>query len=418
MHEGRTRSREFTTASVKAAAGAWVGFVVGPNAMIAATNGVFLTVLPQALGTSRTALSTALAMSTWLVALMLPFVGRAMDRFGVRRIAIPGAVLLSLCFLAESRMQTIWHFFAIQAILSLAAAMHSSVGYAKTIASWFDRNRGFVLGICVSLGAGISQTSMPKLSQYAIGAYGWRGAFLHIGLAILIVGVPLLLLLLRTPATTLHDEKTPSCATPPADPLEGMSRREALRDPMFYLVFFAIMFASMSLLGTLQQAVPMLLERGLAIGQATTIAAIAFGGVIFGEFCAGFLVDRINTPRILVPFFAAALCGILIVHSAHDMKVLVVGAVLLGMGLGGEIGQNAYLVSRYFGLRNFGAIYGLTFAASNIGIGIGILLMGFVRDQAGSYDPMRYIFGATMATALLCVIALRPFRFAPRPRHG
>ena len=90
---------------------------------------------------------------------------------------------------------------------------------------------------------------------------------------------------------------------------------------------------------------------------------------------------------------------------------------MMGLGLGGEIGQNAYLISRYFGLRNFGAIYGLTFAASNVGIGIGVMMMGWVKELSGSFEPMRYVFGSTMAIAVLCIALLPQFRFAASKEH-
>jgi hypothetical protein len=89
----------------------------------------------------------------------------------------------------------------------------------------------------------------------------------------------------------------------------------------------------------------------------------------------------------------------------------------MGLGLGGEIGQNAYLVSRYFGLKAFGAIYGMTFAASAVGNGTGLILLGFIRDQTGSYAPGRYFVAATMTISVLCVAALRPFVYAGRKAH-
>ena len=174
------------------------------------------------------------------------------------------------------------------------------------------------------------------------------------------------------------------------------------------------MFASMSLLGTLQNSVSILTERGLSGDLATTLASLSFAGVILGEFSSGVLVDRVNTPRIILPYFISALIGLLIVHTSTDPTLLKIGALMMGLGLGGEVGQNAYLVSRYFGLKSFGAIYGLTFAASNIGIGCGLILVGWVRDTTGSYEPMRYIFGTAMMVSVLCIALLPAFTFAGR----
>lgn len=405
---------EFTRASVLAAFGAWFGFLVGPNVVISSTNSNFLAVLPEALHVGPGQLATALAVSAWMVAVCVPVSGRMMDRFGVRRVIIPGAILMVGIFLLFSRMTHLWHFFALQMALAVAASMHCSVGYAKVVSSWFDRRRGTVLGLCVALGAGVGQTTMPKLSDWMIRTYGWQGGYVGIALIIGVVGLPMILLLARTPkgaaATSTH-------APVPEVERQGLTRAEALRTPTFYLVFFAIMFGSMSLLGTLQMAKPMLLERGLVNDLAVTVSSFSFAGVILGEFSSGFIVDRLNTPRVVLPYFVSALIGLLIVHTATSPVVICAGALMMGMGLGGEIGQNAYLVSRYFGLRNFGAIYGLTFAASNVGIGIGVMVMGWMKELYGSYEPMRLVFGCTMTVSVLCIAFLPQFRFAARKAH-
>jgi MFS family permease len=105
------------------------------------------------------------------------------------------------------------------------------------------------------------------------------------------------------------------------------------------------------------------------------------------------------------------------VHTQNDMFLLVPGAFLMGLGLGGEVGQNAYLVSRYFGLKAFGAIYGMTFAASAVGNGTGLILLGVIRDQTGSYELGRYLVGAAITISILCIASLKPFVYASRRAH-
>lgn len=410
---------EFNRASISVAAGAWIGLIVGPNAMIAATNSNFLAVLPDALHSSRTTISFVLALALWLNAGLTLFAGRAMDRYGVRAVILPGILIFSLAFFLLSRMNLLWHFVACQALLTLGASLTGSVGYAKVIAMWFDRHRGFVLGLCVALGAGAAQTVMPKVSAWLITDYGWRGGYMGLSAIVLCLGFPLVYLLVRAPdrgARAIAESDAdglPEGLPAPIDQI-GATRSEALRQPVFYLVFFAIMCGSLALLGTMQHAVPMLMERGLPLNGATTVMSCAFAGVVAGEFSSGLLVDRFNTPRVILPYFLCAGIGVLTVHTQNDPFLLLPGAFLMGLGLGGEIGQNAYLVSRYFGLKAFGAIYGMTFAASAIGNGTGLILLGVIRDQTGSYEAGRYLVGAFIAVSIICIAALRPFIYASR----
>lgn len=408
-------SLELTAPAVAAAVGAWFGFLTGPNVMVAATNSNFLVVLPHALNVSRAAISGALAVSVWGVAILTPIVGRAMDRVGIRPVILSGIALLGLSFLLLGLMNDFWEFFALQVLLALTAAMAGSVGYAKLISLWFDRNRGIMLGLCVALGAGVGQTIMPKVSQWLIRAYGWRGGYIGIALIVLVIGFPAIAVLARAPRrhATAGDE---ACEAAHKATEEGMTRTEVLLEPAFYLIFLAIMLASMCLIGTLQFMVPMLLERGANISLATSILSVSFGGVVFGQFSIGYLADRMHTPRIVLPYFLSATVGLVIVHTVISPWLLVGGALLMGMGLGCEVGQNAYLVTRYFGIKSFGSIYGLTLGASNLGIGIGLVVMGWMRDVTGSYDIMRYIFGVGMLLSVFCVALLGPFRFAPPQR--
>lgn len=408
-------NNEFTPKSIPAAIGCWVGFLLGPNVMIAATNSNFMDALGKEYG-SLASISAAFAIAPLTVAILVPIIGRLMDKAGPRLIIIPGIIVFGLSFFLISRIGAIWQLAALQIMLSLGAALNSSVGYAKVLSSWFDRHRGLVLGGCVAFGAGVGQISMPKISQWLIDSYGWRGGYFGISVIILAVGLPLVALLVRpspaivTSADEDKQEKEKSSS--------GLTVPEALKSLTFYKVFFAIMFGSMSLLGTLNHARTMLEQHGFSADTATTAMSLSFAGVLLGEMSSGFLVDRYTTPRTILPYFVSALIGLLIFHgTVGTVPLLFFGALLMGMGLGGEIGQNAYMVSRYFGLKSFGALYGLTFAASNVGIAIGLYTMGKMFDVTGSYDIMIYIFGTTMLLSVLCIASLGPFVYKAKKGH-
>jgi MFS family permease len=407
---------EVNVRSISAATGAWVGLFVGANAMLSATNSNFMKPLAQAFGVDRTAISAALSVSPLIVAVAVPVCGWAMDRFGLRRVLLPGVIAFGLLMLTLSRVTDIWEFALLQVALGIAVSMHSSVGYAKVVSQWFDRWRGLVLGLIVALGAGVGQTTMPIVSQWLISHYGWRTAYVGIGLVILCFGLPLIALLVREPRRAARVGSDPAEAA--GSEIPGARVAKALRSPTFWLIFVAIMFGSMTLLGTLQHGVPMITEHGFDVNVATQSLSFAFAGVVTGQLTSGVVVNQINTPKVIVPYFAAALIGLLIIHTVRvesGAALLFVGASLMGLGLGGEVAQNAYLISRYFGLKSFGSLYGLTFAASNVGIAIGTFSMGKVHDVAHSYGPMRAVFGTCMAISVLCIFALGPYVHARKP---
>jgi MFS family permease len=394
--------REVTPASISAAIGAWIGLLVSANAMISATTSNFMKPLSVAFGVNRTTISAALSIAPLLVAFMVPIAGRAMDRFGLRRVLLPGVVLFVLTFMALSQTTSILQFALVQVLASIASSMHTPVGYAKLVSLWFDRWRGLVLGLIVALGAGVGQTAMPPVSRWLIENYGWQRAYQGIGLIVLV----------REPPAKRTLDKS-------AEPAEvvGLTWREGLRRPAFWLIFVGIFLGSMTLIGTLVHGVPMLTEHGFTTKAATTALSFSFAGVVIGQLTSGALANQINSPRVVLPYFASGLIGLLIVHSLRadaSTTTLYLGALMMGLGLGGEVAQNAYLCSRYFGLKAFGTLYGLTFAASNLGIAVGTITGGKIHDLFGSYDPLRYVFGTGMAVSLLCMSLLGPYVYARR----
>ena len=402
--DGAGKSREFTASSVGAAVAAWAGYATGPVTMISAVVGLFMKPLSAEFHLSRTEVSAFNLISPIVVALCVPFAGRSIDRWGLRRVLIPAVILFALSQFLVSQAQSPWQLAGAFLVLSLAAAFHSSVGYAKVISQWFARWRGLVLGLVVALGAGAGSAAIPQITRILIERYTWRGAYMGLGGIILVVGVPIMLLCLREPPKGQAEQQTTADA--------GLTRGEALRTPSFWMLFMAILLGSMSLVGTVAHAFPMYVERGVSPVAAGTALSLVFIGSIVGQFSSGFLVDRLASSKAAMPYFAAAVVGLLIEHTTANVPLLFGGALLHGLGQGGENALAAYLVTRFFGLKHFGSIYGLIFAASNIGIAIGILSMGVCHDLAGDYSPMRWVFGGTMFTSFCLMGLLGAYRFS------
>jgi MFS family permease len=399
---------EFTKGSVGAATAAWMGFFIGPNALLAATQGLFMQPVAAAFGLNRTSISAVMLISPWTAAVCAPLAGRAMDRWGLRRVLLPGIAMFGLMHFLMSRADSTGQLMLVTVLLAGAAGFHSAVGYAKVVSLWFARNRGFVLGIVAALGTGVSSAAVPQVLRLVIRDHGWRGGYVSLAALILLVGLPTVSFLLREPVAAASN---PGAAAPAAL-LPGLSAMQAMRRPAFWLLFGAILFASMALIGTVVHAFPMLTERGFSAAVATTALSFMFIGSVIGQLGSGYLVDRIDTPRTALPFFIAALFGVLIVHSAAYTPSLLIGSLLLGIGTGAENGLAAYLTSRYFGLRGFGHIFGFMLAAANLGIGVGLMLMGIAHDLAGDYGPMRGVFGAAMVLAVVCMALLGPYVYS------
>lgn len=189
----------------------------------------------------------------------------------------------------------------------------------------------------------------------------------------------------------------------------GIMLREAVKTWRFWAMTVAFFVAIVAINGTLTQVVALMTDRGEPLKDA--IFALSMSGIALtlGRIVSGFCLDRFHGPYVACAFFLSAAIGVILL--AADISPFY-GTVLCGLGIGAEVDLMAFLVSRYFGIRSFGAFYGLMFAIFSFGVGFGPFLMGLAHDTMHSYAPMLIVFEVGLIAAILALLPLGPYRFA------
>jgi MFS family permease len=394
--------------------GAFLGLIVNQGAITFYAFAIFLKPVSDDLGVSRGTLSSAVGLLLAVFAVFVPVMGSLIDRFGVRTVLLPMIVLVALATAGLSQLRAspfiLYPLFATQ---GLFATCQVPIGYAKVITAWFDRERGLALGVAVA-GAGLGVALVPQLVAYLIDHHGWRAAYVGLGAAILLIAFVPVAVFVREP---------PSAGTAPggAPPAPGISAGEAVRQSQFWIINIAFVLATIAINGTLAHVVALLTDRGLPAATATDALSVAGLAIIAGRIVSGYCVDRLFAPHVTVAMFCAPIVGIALLLTGGAGVAPFAGTVLCGLGIGAEIDLMAFFVGRYFGLRAFGAIYGLMFATFAVGSGLGSFLMGACFDLAGSYRPMLVAFVAVLIAACLLIARLGPYRYraeAARERPG
>jgi len=376
---------------------------------------VFFKPLSQEFNWSRAEISLGFSLSLLVLSAALPIVGRLVDRFGARKIILPGALLFGLGLTSFFFLTpNLWHFYAIYICLGIVGSGTAAVPYYKVICHWFDKRRGLALGLTMG-GAGIGFFVMPSLSYALIATMGWRMAYVLIGLTVIVVTVPVVGLFLKEKpqmmgllpdgALIRHDE--PETQRPVGS---GIMGREAWRDPTFWLMCTALFLVSVSLNGCLIHLVPLLTDRGSSAQSAALAASLLGGAALLGRVGTGFLLDRFFATNVAVCFFAVAAFGILMLWAGVAGPLSFVAAALLGVGIGAEGDIMPYLVGRYFGLLAFGEIYAYVLAIYTLGAVVGPLLMGVGFDSTGSYDSVLAPFLVVTLAGALLMTRLGPYR--------
>src|SRR5258708_17484167 len=170
--------------------GAVTGLFVCNGPVLAFTFGVFLKPLMADMVWDRAQASFALSFGGIFSAIMVPVFGWLMDRWSIRKVALPGiAIYVAAIALVALSPRSLLVFTLLFALAEGTRAVQTPIGYAKAIAAWFDRRRGLALGIAMG-GVWRGGFGMPQLAEALIEWGGWRRPHPPLGLLTRFLGFP------------------------------------------------------------------------------------------------------------------------------------------------------------------------------------------------------------------------------------
>jgi predicted MFS family arabinose efflux permease len=386
--------------------GAVTGLCVCNGPVLGFTFGVFLKPIMADTGWQRGSVSFALSVGGIFSAVAVPILGRMMDRWSIRRVALPGLVLYAACLsLVGLTPPVFWIFTAIFALAETTSAIQTPLGYAKAISAWFDPRRGLALGIAMA-GVGLGGSVVPQFANFLIERIGWRGAYASLALLTLVIAFPAAALWIREPRPGEGERRVAAASAA----LPGFTTREAARLSRFWILAAVFFLVAVAINGIVAHVIPLLTDRGLSRAAATAIFGLFGVATLAGRLFAGYMVDRIFAPYVASVFFLAPIAGCLFLASAAG-PLPAIGVVLFGLGLGTEIDLIAFLVSRYFGQRAFGELYGYFFMVFGLGSSVGRFLAGYVFDLTGSYDVAFIGAGVALVAAVILVTRLGAYAY-------
>lgn len=378
-------------------AAAFAGVMVSFAPIVPYTFSLFLNPLHAAFSWKREAIGGTFALAAMTVALVSPGIGLLLDRLPPRRIILPSILIFALALASLSRLgPNIGRFYLTFFVLGLVANGTAQFAYARTVLSWFLKHRGLALALVLTA-SGVGSILIPPLTQWTIDHHGWRSAYLMLG-GIALLGLPLTALLVRNrPDAVVLDDHSGEPSTPVA---------AALRSSPFWILAFIIMLSAFSENGLVTNLAAILTERGVMAQTAALALSVRGGATIIGRLCIGFLIDRFSPQRIQTFVLLLSAVGALVLAFAHTPPVVLMGAAVLGVGLGSEADVAPYLLAHYFGRRHFSVLYGLTWTAYAIGGATGPIAIGHWYDRAGFYQPRFIVYLACVAFAAVAISLL------------
>ncbi|MGE6661604.1 MFS transporter [Pseudomonas sp. NPDC077408] len=389
------------------------GVAISINAALLYGFGTLVVPLGDAFGWSKSELQASITFLFGGAVISLQLVGWFNLRYGMKRVTVVSLLLLSLGYLATTLLNgSIWSLYFAFAVLPILGMGALAVTWTQLLSLWYDRNRGLALAIGLS-GTGITAATIPPLMAWGIGQWDWRAAFVILALLNLLVLLPLILLWFKVPgAAGIQSDRAADLQK-----LPGMSFREGMASRKFWTCNLALGLVISSIVGMVTSTVPMLQSRGLSASDANLIFS-GFGfSLIFGRMLIGYLLDRVWPPAISAISLALPAIGCAIYLSGTgEFSSLLLAAVLVGFGAGAEFDIAAFLIARYFGLREYGRLFGVHQGLNTVASALAPLLFAYMLSTTGNYNAMLFYSAACCVVGPLLLLTLgRTPRFAASP---
>jgi MFS family permease len=355
----------------------------------------------------------SMALITYMM--LAPVVGGLIDRYGPRRIVVPGILILAFGLILCSTIETLSEFYLFYGVVMGAGiTCIGIITYSAILAHWFEKMRGLASGIAVS-GIGLGTFLLVPLSQSFISMWGWRMTFIVSGALVLIILLPLNALFLRHKPQEVgqHPDGLPLTPTPEAYNASNRSKQDlqadwtlkkAARSGRFWALILFPFFAVMGIYIVLVHNVKFLIDQGIDKMAAALIFAMAgMVSTIFRIFW-GWLSDRIGRET---TFTIGSLCGCagmgsLILLEIFELKWLVyLFFIFFGIGWGVTAPMFISVAADLFKGRIFGLIYGFVEAGIGIAGAFGAWVAGFIFDTTQSYR-LAFIL-AMVVSVISCV---------------
>jgi MFS family permease len=384
------------------------GVMAGFGSLFVYTFAVFVKPLGAAFGWSREAISGGFGIAAITLGLCSPLLGRLIDRYGPRRIILPcmtvfGCAIASLALLRSN----VWQFYATCFVLGLVGNGAAHLAYSRSISTWFERRLGMALAV-VMVAAGLGAMILPVAAQAIISRGGWRAAYLSLGSIALLLGLPLSWLYVHERSQVQRSEAIHR--TSRSTPVEhfGVTWQQGLRSYSFWIIVAVLCASWISMNGAITQMSALLTDRGITARNAALCASVLGGSSLLGRIGVGWLLDRFFGARVALAVTLSTAAGIFLLAHGNSFPAGCLAAALIGIGAGGEAAITPYLLTRYFGLRAFSTLYGITWTFYAAAGATGPVILGRAFDSTGSYSSLLVILAAALSlTALMNLLLPR-----------
>lgn len=344
--------------------------------------GLFIAPLTKEFGWSQTQITSGASIAAMIGVPLAPIVGAAIDRWGGRRVALPGliCVMLAMASMSLANGSSV-QWMAIWAVYGVVAAFLNTTVWTYLVIGAFKAGRSLAISVALS-GATFAGAIAPPLTQWLTDSLGWRNAFLWLGFGWGGAALVMSLLFLANRHEVRHRSGTQSSSG-----LPGLSMKEAARSiPLLRIGLATLLIMTIGSILVVHR-VPLLTEAGVSRATAAQLAGLSGLAGILGKLVTGWGMQKWDAGWVGgLAIGAMGIALLLLFDGFRTPTTIVVSMVVIGFAGGAKLQIAAYLTSVYAGARNFGKIFGVTASIIALAGGLGPVLGGMAHDMTGNYN--------------------------------
>jgi sugar phosphate permease len=392
--------------------------------------GAFVRPWEEAFDVSRGTITLIGSLSFLVYGGSQPFVGRTVDRFGIRRTLVVSSLLVAAGLALSAAAQSPWQLALTYGVIaSLGFGGASGVAASVAVTYWFTQRRGLAFAL-VEAGFGAGQLLLVPLALLAVSQAGWRETLIGGALLLSVIVAPVLARWLRDRPEELGLEPIGgphppaveigmggSDAAPPADGLPAL-----LRSRGFWVLAAPFFVCGLTTTGFVDtHLIPLAQDRGIPSATTGLAVALLAAANVTGILASGPLADRVDNRLLLAGLYGTRALSFIALYFLAGGAALLAFALLFGLVDFSTVAPTQWLAARYVEPRTIGLAFGCLNGIHQLGSAIGAWLPGLAFDATGSYDEVMIAAAIVLGIASATCLALprpRPLAAAPAPAQA
>ncbi len=338
-------------------------------------------------------------------AIILPFIGAFIDKYGVKRAIVFGLSLLGICYYLYSFIQTPTHMYMLHIGFAFVVGTAGTLSMIIMVSERVKERRGLGIGIAIA-GTSLGGMIIPQIGTRLLEDMDWRSAFQYEAILPLLLVVVVLIFLkdIKKGNAEKDEEKV-------QEEEEAFTFQEAIRTRTFWAICAAGFLSYYSILAIISNLFLYLRSLGFTPGEASNAFTVLFGLMLVAKFLSGFLTDYLSQFTLFKIQFGIMLVGTIGLAIGQTGWVFPF-IVIIGLGWGGMYTLFNYIIIDAFGLKSAGKIGGSISTIESIGGGLGMWMTGLLYDSYGSYSVAFWVIAVFIGLSLVLSFLIRPVNVA------